>query len=128
MDRTMRRMRWLTVLILLATSCSRTQIVTDSGIQGTVVSGPTCPVEQPGTTCAERPESALIRVTKSGSSTTAGVGRTDSNGKFRLTFAPGRYTVTAQAPGAFGGCKPVEVTVPDKTFVAVKIVCDSGIR
>jgi hypothetical protein len=120
--------RWLAILILLMTSCSRTEIVTDSGIQGTVVSGPTCPVEQQGSPCPEQPESALIRVTKAGSQTAAGVGRTDANGKFRLTFAPGRYTVTAQAPGAFAGCQPVDVTVPPKKFVTVKVLCDTGIR
>ncbi|MFN2609439.1 MAG: hypothetical protein ABR507_00965 [Actinomycetota bacterium] len=122
-------MRWLAAVIAVTClACSRTVIVTDSGVQGKVVSGPTCPVERLDSPCPNQPESALIKATRTGSDSAAGVTRTDGNGAFKMTLAPGSYTVTAQAPGAFGGCKPQDVTVSAKTFAHVVITCDTGIR
>ncbi|MEO7804323.1 MAG: carboxypeptidase-like regulatory domain-containing protein [Actinomycetota bacterium] len=114
-------------MLFVLASCGAPDIVTESGVIGQVTTGPTCPVEEPGRPCANRPVVGLIRVTPLTSDEAAGVTKSDEDGKFRLTLAPGRYTVTVSAPGTFG-CKPLDIQIPKDTFVQASIICESGIR
>jgi hypothetical protein len=99
-----------------------------AGIQGKVLLGPMCPVQQAGSPCPDRPIKAEIIVAASDGKAVA-TGHSDGDGSYRISLLPGSYTVTAKRPGgAFGTGKPVAVRVPVGTFVQLNLQIDSGIR
>ncbi len=103
---------------------------TDSGIDGLVVEGPTCPVERAGSPCPDRPLAAPIRITP----IDGGAGITvesDDQGRFHVAEPPGQYDVQPlpvdgsywPAPGL-----PQRVTVAAGQFEQVTLTYDTGIR
>jgi hypothetical protein len=132
-------MRTLLVLMALAlafAACSSEDESTpaaspDSGIRGTVLAGPTCPVETPQSPCPDRPLTAApiqVKSLTTGSVTTA---HSDANGQFRLVISPGKYEVkplpfenqSLPAPGP-----AQEVSVQAGNFADVTVTYDTGIR
>jgi hypothetical protein len=103
-----------------------------SGLSGTVVFGPVCPVERipPDPQCAPRPGAADIRLVAADGSVAARA-TAGTDGRFALAVPPGTYRVeaVAAAPGPGRGCQaePAMVTVAD-TVVTVAVTCDTGIR
>ncbi|HJT63202.1 MAG TPA: carboxypeptidase-like regulatory domain-containing protein [Candidatus Limnocylindria bacterium] len=104
----------------------------DSGITGTVVAGPTCPVvtDPPDPSCADQPvaDAELVITTPDGSE----VGRTmsDAAGNFGITLAPGTYWLVARpVEGLMGTPEPHEFSVvwgmPGPELV---VAYDTGIR
>jgi hypothetical protein len=105
----------------------------DSGIAGRVTAGPTCPVERvpPAPQCAPRPLAARLRIRRAHSSRKGWVIRSGSDGRFRITLAPGRYTVTPlPEPGrAYPRPGPSKtVTVHPRHYAHVTVTYDTGIR
>ncbi len=108
---------------------------TSSGVRGTVLFSPTCPVEQipplPG--CAPRPGPAHIQLVR-GDGTVAASGNAGSDGTFAISVGPGSYTVVAHTvatSAAIGrGCtaSPSAVTVTRGRTETVAVSCDTGIR
>jgi hypothetical protein len=100
-----------------------------SGIEGTVLTGPSCPVLREGSPCPDRPVVAKLTVTN-GSRVTILTAISGSDGRFKIGLAPGAYIVSAARPGVarFGQSGPVMVTVRSGAYTNVKIVIDSGIR
>jgi predicted small lipoprotein YifL len=98
----------------------------NAGIFGSVVAGPTCPVEQSSSPCPERPVPDAEVTAKEGDRV-AGTARTDSNGKFTMRLVPGTYDVTASSPSVMS-CETEEVTVAEHQYQPVRINCDTGIR
>jgi hypothetical protein len=99
-----------------------------SGIQGRVLSGPSCPVEVQGSPCPPTPVEADVHVIDPGGTEVAS-GRSDAAGRFRILVEPGTYVVEATSdPGVIGGSKPVQVTVVDGDFTSITVLLDSGIR
>jgi signal transduction histidine kinase len=72
-----------------------------SGISGRILAGPTCPVERvpPAPGCAPRPLVATLRIARVGSSAGSRSVRSRSDGRFRVSLAPGLYTVKALPQG-----------------------------
>jgi hypothetical protein len=103
-----------------------------SGIRGTVVLGPTCPVESsPGAhdpvPCLT-PYSANLVVTNYESAVVARV-TSASDGKFQVELPPGEYVVTpATGADTYPIAQPVSVTVQPGAYVDVEINYDTGIR
>ncbi|HET9496698.1 MAG TPA: carboxypeptidase-like regulatory domain-containing protein, partial [Candidatus Limnocylindria bacterium] len=104
----------------------------DSGITGTVVAGPTCPVvtDPPDPSCADQPvaDAELVITTPEGSE----VARTmsDADGTFGITLAPGNYWLVARpVEGLMGTPEPQEFSVvwgmPGPELV---VAYDTGIR
>jgi hypothetical protein len=103
---------------------------TDSGIDGLVAEGPTCPVERAGSPCPDRPLAALIGITPidGGSGITV---ESDDQGRFHVAVPSGQYNVQPlpvdgnhwPAPGP-----PQQVTVEEGQFVQVTVTYDTGIR
>jgi hypothetical protein len=129
--------RWVPVLLVVTLTtgaCSTRSVVGDhpggsAGIEGTVLFGPLCPVEQANSPCPDRPIVAEITVsTETGA--TAGKGTSDESGRYRIFLPPGSYSVTARAPGsgAFGASKPVDVVVMLGRLTHLDLMVDSGIR
>jgi hypothetical protein len=98
---------------------------TDSGITGTVIYGPTCPVEREGAPPCETPYATVLTVSKDGKAV-ASI-RSGNDGRFRVSLPPGVYTLTAK-PTGIGGMQPTDVTVRAHAFTEVQVMVDSGIR
>jgi hypothetical protein len=124
----MRRLAVLALVLAAACGGDASTGATDSGIAGTTVSGPTCPVEIAGSPCPDRPISAKLFITKRGSDDVVASVTSNERGEFRVALAPGAYTIhplgTAGPPT--GG--PQDVTVRAHSFTRVTFQFDSGIR
>jgi major membrane immunogen (membrane-anchored lipoprotein) len=130
----MKQLAILTIgLSLFLTACGDSTIVGGSGngaagIQGKVLLGPMCPVQQAGSPCPDKPIKADITVTDADGKTVA-TGHSDADGTYRISLPAGSYTVQAKRPDdSFGFGKPVTVEVSRGTFVNLNLVIDSGIR
>jgi hypothetical protein len=101
----------------------------NSGIQGTVTLGPTCPVERPGMTCY-KPYAGTIDIFNESDRLVKTV-HSSADGKLRVSLKPGTYTLKPQPrdparPYPIG--KPVSVTVKPGSYTSVNIEYDTGIR
>jgi hypothetical protein len=127
-----KRFRTLLVpLLLVPASCGKISFPTegsaDSGIEGIVLLGPTCPVQTVEHPCPDRPLAADIVVSTSDGKEVASV-RSGPDGKFRIGLRPGGYVLTVSKPKGIQFAKPLSVTVPPRGFVHVTVSVDSGIR
>jgi hypothetical protein len=103
-----------------------------SGIEGTVLLGPTCPVMRnpPDPQCADKPYSTALAVTTSDGSETIKTFHSDAAGKFMVELPPGMYSIrsvsgTSMLPRC--GVNAV-VTVRAGGYSNVTVYCDTGIR
>lgn len=102
-----------------------------SGITGTVILGPTCPVEsEPGAhdpvPCLT-PYAAQLVVLDENNSVVARVSSGD-DGAFRVDLPPGDYVVAPLGGDPFPIAQPVNVRVTVGDYVAVQVNYDTGIR
>ena len=99
-----------------------------SGIEGTVLLGPLCPVEQADSPCPDKPIAAEISV-KAVSGQGFADGRSGADGHYRIDLPPGVYMVTARGIGqSLQVGKAVSVTVRTGEFTHLDLMVDSGIR
>lgn len=103
-----------------------------SGVTGTVLFSPVCPVERipPDPQCAPRPGPASVLLQPTGSGA-ARSGQAGADGRFSIAAPPGTYVVEATTPSGPGrGCQstPAQVTVTAGSFASVMVACDTGIR
>jgi hypothetical protein len=98
-----------------------------SGIEGQTLIGPTCPVERPDSSCADKPYHATIVVLNQNGTE---VKRFDTNadGLFRVELPPGTYTLAPQSPGRLPRAEMQTVQVTSGQFTSITITYDSGIR
>lgn len=103
-----------------------------SGVEGSVLLGPQCPVEIEGQPCDDEPAAGVevtVHEQLPGEAYAAGevVARatTDGQGHFRVDVDPGEYVVTADA-GMF--CELMDARVEEDEYVVVDVPCDTGIR
>lgn len=127
----MRRIRAISILLLFLVACAGRGPSSsgDSGIRGTVLLGPTCPVETLESPCPDRPlADAEIRVLRGGD--VVATARSDGEGRFAVALDPGRYEVQAvvEEGGPGMSAKPVDVLVTNGVFSDVNVPVDSGIR
>ncbi|HYM14938.1 MAG TPA: hypothetical protein VEZ14_05225 [Dehalococcoidia bacterium] len=98
----------------------------ETGIDGTVTLGPTCPVQRIDSPCADRPYAAHITVWRDGvqvAETTSG-----SDGRFRLLLPPGAYHLVGESGGTFPRGSNVDAVVVQGRLTTVQIRYDTGIR
>jgi hypothetical protein len=103
-----------------------------SGIAGFVAAGPTCPVERvpPEPSCAPRPLSARLRISRQGSGREVLV-KSGADGRFRVKLGPGLYVVRGLPVSSSGLPRPLAprlVRVLVRRFTYIKILYDTGIR
>ena len=102
-----------------------------SGIRGTVILGPTCPVEgEPGAhepvPCLT-PYVAQLVIVNGQDEVVARVTSAD-DGTFQVDLPPGDYVVTPQSGDPFPVAQLVPVSVPPGTYVEIQVNYDTGIR
>ena len=113
------------MLILLLATCSIKP--TDSGVEGQVFIGPTCPVVQVGQDCSDKPYQASLIVNSPNGRKIVQV-QTDEQGRFKIPLAPGEYILHPESPNVmpFAGEQPFVVEAGQFTRIIVNY--DSGIR
>jgi len=100
-----------------------------SGIEGQVVLGPTCPgPERPGQVC-EQPYPTTVAMFDAQNQPLTSV-QTDAQGQFRVSLAPGIYTLRPQVTdsGRLVVAKPAIVTVGAGKYVQIELRVDTGLR
>jgi hypothetical protein len=103
-----------------------------SGIRGTVLLGPTCPVESsPGANDAVpclTPYAATLVVLDNEGVKVATVTSGD-DGKFQIELAPGDYVVTPESgTDSYPIAQPQSVTVSAGIYTEIEVNYDTGIR
>lgn len=119
-----------------ATSTGGSTLPYTSGVRGTVMLGPTCPVERdpPDPKCADRPYATSISVYRAvmnnpeQAGTLVTTGRSDAEGKFAFSLSPGDYVLRARGGQVMPSCSDTPVSVPAGAYATITISCDSGIR
>jgi hypothetical protein len=127
----MRRTVALSVLLLFLVACAgrASSPSGDSGVRGTVLLGPLCPVETMESPCPDRPlPDVQVQVLQAGDVVTTV--RSDGDGRFTVALDPGDYVLQAvvEEGGPGMSAKPVDVTVTSGAFAEVTVPVDSGIR
>lgn len=112
------------------TPCPTTIAPYTTGVRGTVLLGPTCPVERipPDPQCADRPYATNIAVYHTGGTSAFATGKSDASGAFEFSLPSGTYTLKASGGTMLPRCNPAEVTVAASGYVTADISCDTGIR
>ncbi|MBI5225605.1 hypothetical protein HY989_07100 [Candidatus Micrarchaeota archaeon] len=106
--------------------------VQKSGIEGTVMLGPICPVmrDPPQEECKDKPfETQLALTTVDGTQKILAF-NSDSNGKFSIEIAAGEYAISSSdATKMFPRCVSNGIIkVVENSVAKVEINCDTGIR
>jgi hypothetical protein len=102
----------------------------DSGIEGTMLAGPQCPVENPDNPdCADKPYQGTVIVKTPNGLLQVTRFTADADGRFRVPLYPGTYLLDP-LPGTNGLPRVNEQTVEVNpgTFTDVAISYDTGIR
>lgn len=102
-----------------------------SGVTGTVLLGPTCPVMREGdTSCADRPYQTTVQVMRGNdikSLLFASV-KTDKDGRYKFLLPPGEYTLQPVGGRPFPSCGSTNIIIEPDKMIEVNLFCDTGIR
>jgi hypothetical protein len=102
----------------------------ESGITGTVMMGPNCPVEYEGQHCPNSPYAATLIIRRPGSDRDVASVRSGQDGSFQLDLEPGDYVIIPVMPNPGGPpyAEPQQVAVEPGQYTRVTILYDSGVR
>jgi hypothetical protein len=103
----------------------------DSGVEGTVTLGPTCPVMRVGdNSCADKPYSTRIQVILIGSprSSPFATVKSGKDGRYKIMLPPGKYAFQPVGAEPLPRCETKEATVEASKILELNLFCDTGIR
>jgi len=126
----MKKIPFILIILMLAvlTACSANSSTTpDSGVEGQVLIGPVCPVEQPGDTCPDRPYQATLTVNNPQGEKVVQI-ETDEEGKFKITLEPGSYVLVPESTDMIPFASEQPFTVAEGKYTQLTVAFDSGIR
>ena len=106
-------------------------IVPDSGVEGTVTIGPTCPVIREGDlSCADKPYITTIQVVAVGSpqSSPFATTKSDAGGNYKILLPPGEYALQPVGGALFPRCETKNITIEAFKIITTNLSCDTGIR
>ncbi len=129
-----RQYLFLLVLVLILSACTQSgqtlpTSTPSSGIEGTVTEGPMCPgpVAIGKNECPNQPYQATITVFDTNNHKVSEI-QTDAAGYFKLSLAPGTYTLHPESAKPLPRASDQTVTVSPGQFTPVTIVYDTGMR
>jgi hypothetical protein len=102
-----------------------------SGIKGTVLLGPTCPVMRnpPDPQCADKPYETSVYVYRAADPAHVfAVMQSSAEGQFQFSLPPGDYTLSAGGGSMLPRCSQVSATVGPTGYTVQDVSCDTGIR
>jgi hypothetical protein len=102
-----------------------------SGIEGQVLLGPQCPVQQAASPCPDKPYVATVDVYTADRKTKVATFTSDANGHYRVGLLPGDYYIDPQPPDPsrpLPVAAPQTATVQSMKWTEVTITYDTGIR
>lgn len=99
----------------------------DSGIEGQVLIGPMCPVMREDQPCPDQPYQAVITVLGESGREVTRV-ESDALGNFRVSLAPGAYTLRPEPGEGIARAGEQAVAVNEGQLTQVVVTYDSGIR
>lgn len=101
----------------------------ESGVEGRVWVGPTCPVVQEGVPCPDRPLAAELEVRDSAGRVVART-QSEPDGSYEIPLTEGTYLMTPLSPSEAGlpSASPFPFEVPAGAWLSLDIHYDSGIR
>ena len=103
-----------------------------SGIRGTVMLGPTCPVERipPDPKCADKPYATRLAITSPDGARVVSEFSSDKEGRFEVSLPPGGYAIrSAVAANVLPYCSSQSpIIVEPDGYTEANVSCDSGIR
>lgn len=101
----------------------------ESGVEGIVWIGPTCPVVHVGTECPDEPYETALAVTDIDGEIVA-TGKSDADGFFRILLPPGSYILVPETPNrnAPPYVDPLLFNVEPGLFTQLEVLYDSGMR
>jgi hypothetical protein len=116
-------------LVAMPAACGEDDPSSTTGtIRGTVLAGPTCPVEQLGQQCAPKPVAGRVDVLRGGATIVATT-TIAADGTYTLEVPAGPVTVRVDVGGGpFPTCPDTGVTVIAGEVVVADVACDTGIR
>lgn len=98
-------------------------------IRGTVLLGPTCPVETAESPCPPEPLAGVSVRAVDAEGDVAASAVSDAEGRFVMDVTAGRYTlIAATGDDPARSSKPVTVDVSSGQVVDMDVLVDSGIR
>lgn len=97
------------------------------GIDGLVLLGPMCPVQQAGDSCPDQPYQAWLDVLDSAGRQVTRI-RSDASGHFRVGLAPGGYLVHPESGNPLPRASDEQVNVARGAYTSVTVTFDTGIR
>jgi hypothetical protein len=110
----------------------------DSGVQGTVMVGPSSPVSSASAQPTGQPVAVQIEVWSASqgnkkaspqpATTIVARGASDASGRFRIALPPGQYRLTPVSNDPQLRAVSVDVTVQAHQFVTVVLELDNGLR
>ncbi|NTU55745.1 MAG: hypothetical protein HGA79_05810 [Anaerolineales bacterium] len=116
------------VLILILATCSaQSPTPMNSGIEGQVFVGPTCPVVQVGQECPDAMYQAVLSVNSLEGERLVQV-QTDGEGRFRIPLEPGDYILHPESENVFPFAGEQAFTVDEGKFTQLVVHYDSGVR
>ena len=102
----------------------------NSGIEGTVTTSPTCPVETipPTPGCEPKPYQTTFQVWTPDHKTTVAEFTSSINGLYKIKLEPGIYILAPKNTGGLPHGEPQTVEVTQNTYTKADFSFDSGIR
>jgi hypothetical protein len=97
------------------------------GIDGQVLLGPMCPVQQASDPCPDQPYQAWIDVLDHGGATVTRV-HSGSDGRFHVGLTPGGYVLHPESGNPLPRATDQQVEVAAGSYTRVTVSFDTGIR
>ena len=117
----------LTLTLLGVVACAPTPTA-DSGIEGFVTAGPSCPVSRPDMPCPDLPYAAELSILASTNHRLVASIKADEAGYFKVLLPPGSYVIRPESPAVMPFASEVSVQVFPHEFTRQDIQYDTGIR
>lgn len=122
------KIKLILLFALLLTSCASPETPpSDSGIEGQVLIGPTCPVVREGEECQDQPYQATLTVNSPKGERIVQI-QTEEDGLFKIPLAPGEYILHPETPNVLPFAGDQSFVVEPGKFTQVIVNYDSGIR